>query len=149
MNYKIRPAQPADMEEIITLCAEHAEYEKANYDPVGKLEKLSALLFGKNPPLYCWVAETNDYIVGYATFSYEYSTWYAHYYTHLDCLFLRPPYRGYGIGSSMVNEIISQSKLKNAHHIEWQTPVFNKRAIEFYQKIGATSKEKLRFTLTF
>jgi RimJ/RimL family protein N-acetyltransferase len=46
-----------------------------------------------------------------------------------------------------VNKIIDFAKEANAHHIEWQTPVFNERAIKFYERIGATSKEKLRFTL--
>jgi GNAT superfamily N-acetyltransferase len=67
----------------------------------------------------------------------------------MDCLFLCEAYRGFGIGEALVKEIIVYSKIVNAHHIEWQTPVFNRRAIKFYNRIGAVSKEKLRFTLTF
>jgi hypothetical protein len=36
---------------------------------------------------------------------------------------------------------------KNCVNIQWQTPVFNKRAIKFYNRIGATGKDKVRFTL--
>jgi GNAT superfamily N-acetyltransferase len=66
----------------------------------------------------------------------------------MDCLFLREKNRGFGIGKTLVNEIIAFSKLHKTNHIEWQTPVFNLRAIQFYNKIGASSKEKIRFTLS-
>ena len=32
-------------------------------------------------------------------------------------------------------------------HIQWQTPEFNKRAIKFYDRIGAQSKSKMRYFL--
>jgi ribosomal protein S18 acetylase RimI-like enzyme len=149
MDYKIRTATPNDLIEIIQLCIEHAAYEKANYEPSGKTEKLRKMLFCEEPQLHCLIVEINSEIVGYATFSNECSTWNADYYTHMDCLFLREQFRGFGIGEALINEIITQSKLKNTHHIEWQTPTFNERAIKFYNRIGAISKEKLRFTLTF
>jgi ribosomal protein S18 acetylase RimI-like enzyme len=149
MNYNIRKAIPADINEITALCVAHAEYEKANYEPKGKTESLEKMLFCQNPQLHCLIAESNKKIIGYTTFSSECSTWNASHYTHMDCLFLYEAFRGLGIGEALVNEIILHSKMENAHHIEWQTPVFNERAIRFYNRIGATSKEKLRFTLTF
>jgi len=148
MKYQIRTAVPSDIAEIIKLCAEHSEYEKAHYEPMGKAEKLAKMLFCENPKLHCLIAESSSGILGYASFSHECSTWDADYYTHMDCLFLREQYRGFGIGEALVNEVVIQSKLNNAHHIEWQTPVFNERGIKFYNRIGATSKEKQRFTLT-
>lgn len=148
MEYNIRMAKPADIMDIISLCIAHAEYEKANYEPSGKAEKLEKLLFCPSPNLHCLIAESENKIIGYATFSNECSTWNTDYYTHMDCLFLYEKYRGFGIGEALVKEIILYAKSKNAHHIEWQTPIFNEKAIRFYNRIGATSKEKLRFTLT-
>ena len=65
----------------------------------------------------------------------------------MDCLFIYEAYRGHGIGEALVKEIVTFAINEKAHHIEWQTPIFNERAIKFYRRIGATSKEKLRFTL--
>jgi hypothetical protein len=31
--------------------------------------------------------------------------------------------------------------------LQWQTPVFNEKAIRFYHRMGATSKDKVRFFL--
>lgn len=148
MNYSIRKAKPSDISEIIQLCAEHAEYEKASFSSEGKAEKLSQLLFGKNPRAYCLMAESENQIVGYATYSFEFSTWDAELYTHMDCLFLRDFARGFGIGEALVHQIKKAAKENNCTIIQWQTPQFNERAIKFYYRIGATSKEKLRMYLT-
>ncbi len=144
MNYKIRKAGPTDINEIIKLCAEHAEYEKANYDAKGKAEKLFPFLFGPNPKLFCLIAESDNQILGYSTYSFEMSTWDAELYTHMDCLYLRPQYRSLGIGEALVKEIAKAASVNNCKIMQWQTPVFNERAIKFYYRIGATSKEKLR-----
>lgn len=144
MNYKIRKAIATDITEIIKLCAEHAEYEKANYDATGKSEKLFPFLFGDNPKLHCLIAENENQVLGYATYSYEMSTWDAAQYAHMDCLYLRPLFRSFGIGEALVKEIAREAKKNDCRIMQWQTPIFNERAIKFYYRIGATSKEKLR-----
>jgi GNAT superfamily N-acetyltransferase len=148
MNYTIRKATFTDVNEIVKLCAEHAEYEKANYSPDGKAEQLAHYLFSENPRLFCLIAENQTEIVGYATYMYEFSTWDACLYTHMDCLFLRDFARGFGIGEALIEQIKLTSKEHNCSMIQWQTPQFNERAIKFYYRIGATSKEKLRMYLT-
>ena len=147
MKYIIRPALPIDINAIIELCVQHAQYERAEYHSENKAEKLSKMFFSEIPQLYCLVVEINQEIVGYATFSKECSTWDAAFYIHLDCLFLKELCRGFGIGEELINYVVAFAKQINAHHIEWQTPVFNYGAIKFYNRIGAKSKEKLRFTL--
>ena len=148
MHYIIREASAEDIHSIIELCMEHAAYEQANYNSNGKAEKLAAMLFYPNPKLHCAVAECENKIIGYTSFSKECSTWHAAYYIYMDCLFLKDTYRGFGIGKALVNKVIEYAKQSNTHHIEWQTPSFNKRAIEFYERIGAIATEKIRFTLT-
>jgi ribosomal protein S18 acetylase RimI-like enzyme len=148
MNYSIRTAKLNDTNEIIKLCSEHALYEKASYSSEGKAEKLAHYLFSENPRLFCLIAESENQIVGYATYMLEFSTWDADFYVHMDCLFIREFARGFGIGEALVKEIGKQAKKNNCTLIQWQTPQFNERAIKFYYRIGATSKEKLRMYLT-
>lgn len=147
MNYQIRKAIASDINEIILLCAEHAEYEQANYSAEGKAEKLAAFLFGEKPRLFCLIAEIEGKIVGYSTYMLEFSTWDAGFYVHLDCLFLREFARGFGIGEALMKEVAAQAKAHDCEIIQWQTPVFNEKAIKFYYRIGGTSKEKIRFYL--
>lgn len=145
MNYKIRRATALDMDEIISLCNEHAEYEGATFLKDGKMERLSQFLFTDKPAIHCLIAEGNHGIVGYATYAFEFSTWDACYYTHLDCLYLRAAARGLGIGEALVREIAKQTNANGLHQMQWQTPSSNERAIRFYHRLGARAKEKLRF----
>ncbi|MBP8033618.1 MAG: GNAT family N-acetyltransferase [Bacteroidia bacterium] len=147
MNYTIRNATPADLPEIIKLCAEHAAYEKAEYSGLGKAENLNAIFFLEMPKAFCLIVENESGILGYATYSFEFSTWDAEFYTHMDCLYLRDNYRGFGIGEALIKEIAKAAKANGCTVLQWQTPVFNERAIKFYYKVGATSKEKLRLYL--
>lgn len=147
MNYTIRKARPSDIDDIIRLCGEHAAYEKASYSPEGKAAPLSHHLFGDHPRLFCLIAETPAGIVGYATYMLEFATWDAAFYVHMDCLFLREEARGYGIGEALVDQIKTAAREKHCSHMQWQTPVFNERAIRFYHRIGASSKKKLRLYL--
>ncbi len=148
MKYIIRKAIPTDITEIINLCAEHAEYERADYLREGKAEALAAFLFTEQPRLFCLIAENESGILGYATYTFDVSTWDAVFFTYMDCLYLRPDFRGAGIGQALVEEIEKQSRLKGVKLIQWHTPSFNERAIKFYHRIGAASKEKVRFYLT-
>jgi GNAT superfamily N-acetyltransferase len=147
MIFTVRKAEPTDLGEIIDLCAEHAAYEQAAYSPEGKAEKLSSHLFSQSPRLFCLLAVDGTDILGYATYMFEFSTWDAAHYIHMDCLYIRPHARGFGIGEALVKQIAKASKENNCNIIQWQTPVFNERAIKFYYRIGATSKEKLRMYL--
>lgn len=74
-QYRIRRAVPADIEEIVRLCAEHAADERAGYDAEGKAKRLQPFLFGTTPRLYCLIAEQDGNVLGYATYMYEFSTW--------------------------------------------------------------------------
>lgn len=148
MDYTIRRAIQSDMPEIIQLCAEHSEYERADYSAEGKAEKLASFLFSGKPPLFCLIVESNSKILGYATYMFEFSTWDAAYYTYMDCLYLRPAYRSLGIGKVLVEEIEKHSRLEGVELVQWHTPSFNERAIKFYHRLGAASKEKVRFYLT-
>jgi GNAT superfamily N-acetyltransferase len=103
MQYTIRKALPHDVNAIIGLCAEHAMYEQAEYQTAGKAERLLVMLFDEQPRLQCLLVELAYEIIGYATFSQECSTWCADYYIHLDCLYLKEAYRGFGIGEALIN----------------------------------------------
>jgi L-amino acid N-acyltransferase YncA len=142
----VRPVQPTDLEALVTLCAEHAAYEKADYSPAGKAARLHAALF-EGKILYAWVVENEKSLVGYAAATLEFSTWDAAYFLHLDCLYLKTEGRGQGLGEKLLHEVATLAKEKNCVNVQWQTPDWNLRAMNFYKRLGATSKNKVRFFL--
>jgi len=144
---EIRFAQKKDVSQIIELCKEHADYEKVDYEHKNKTELLSNFLFEQNPSLKCLVVEQENVIIGYATFMKQFSTWDADYYIYLDCLFIKETTRGKGLGRLIMERIKEYAKTEDCSTIQWQTPDFNKKAIDFYHKIGGISKSKERFFL--
>ena len=144
----LRPARPADLPALVGLCADHAAHERAPYDPAGKAERLGRLLFGPQPQLRAVVAEQDGALVGYATWSAEVSTWDAARYGHLDCLYFVPEARGRGAGRRLAAHVARAAHAAGCDHLQWQTPTFNAGAIRFYGRLGATRKDKVRFTLS-
>lgn len=148
MEYVIRNCELKDLADLVTLCAKHAAYEKSEYCEAEKESKLRQALFSDNAPLHCWLVVVDNNIAGYATYTFDFSTWNAGYFLHLDCLYLEEHVRGAAIGKEIINNLICEAKKRDCVNIQWQTPVFNERAIRFYRRMGARSTAKQRFTLS-
>ena len=89
LRMNIRFANNNDLPQIIELCKEHAEYERAEYEQKNKAELLSEFIFGQNPSLKCLIVEQDNSIIGYATYMKQFSTWDSKFYIYMDCLFLK------------------------------------------------------------
>jgi len=109
---------------------------------------LHVALFGAAPPLICWVVERCGDLLGYATATREFSTWQACYYLHMDCLYLKPDARNLGLGERLAARLAGDAVGLQCKGMQWQTPADNLRAARFYRRIGAQSKDKLRFYLS-
>ena len=147
MKYQIIKPVKDRIENIIDLCAAHAEFEKSDYARENKAKLLYKDLWSDHPKLFCLVAESNDRYVGYITWMKQYSTWDAKEYLYMDCLYLESDFRGFGIGEALIDHMKDFGKRENIDLVQWQTPDFNIRAIKFYYRIGASSKSKERFFL--
>ena len=93
------------------------------------------------------VVEVDSIVVGYTSYTIDFSTWDAKQFLYMDCLYLEPDVRGYEIGEKLIDELKIIAQRENCVNMQWQTPVFNERAVKFYERIGAAGKEKVRFSL--
>ena len=143
---EIRRAFEDELPQIITLCELHAEYEKANYNDINKAKSLKKHLFSEENTLQCLVAIHQNELVGYATFMRQFSTWESDFHLSIDCLFFKELYRRMGLGKRIMEKIKAYASDTKCKTIQWQTPEFNKKAIAFYQKLGANTKRKESFT---
>jgi len=140
----IRSLEERDLLALVLLCEEHAIYEKAVYDPTGKVESLQRHFFLSENSINCLVISYQQILIGYASFVKQFSTWDANFYIYLDCLYLKEEYRGQGLGRLMMEELKKHAILEGCD-VQWQTPDFNKPAIRFYESLGAEHKTKERF----
>ncbi|MFC6633176.1 GNAT family N-acetyltransferase [Microbulbifer taiwanensis] len=148
METAIRPATPADIPQLIPLIVEHAVFEAAPFfADVQFARRLAAAAFGTRPRLHLWLAAEAEKCIGYAAASREFSTWSASEYLHLDCLFVRAASRSGGIGRQLVAAVEAHARQMKLAQMQWQTPEWNRRAIEFYRRLGAAELAKRRFYL--
>jgi GNAT superfamily N-acetyltransferase len=110
---------------------------------------LERALFARKPRLFCYVVVAQNEVVGYASFTFDFSTWEAQTFLSLDCLYLKSAYRGFGIGKQLMLKITDIARRRKCVNVQWQTPPFNDKAIQFYKRIGGKSKDKVRFFYRF
>ena len=144
---KVRFIEKSDLNDLIKLCELHAVFEQSEYNSKNKKQKLEKHMFSDKPTLFCLVVEHLDKIIGYATYMKQFSTWDSDFYIYMDCLFMTEESRGFGIGEKLIDRIKIEGIKNQCTHIQWQTPDFNKRAMKFYNRIGAESKTKERYFL--
>ena len=125
------------------LIAEHAEYEHSKAQP--DIAELAKALDGNR--LLAWIAESGSEPLGYAAVTEDFSTWRAEPFLHLDCLFVREPHRGRGVGADLFRQVQRHAKERGVQSLEWQTPLWNDGAIRFYGRMGGLYAMKARFAL--
>lgn len=88
-------------------------------------------------------------VIGYATYFYAYFTWVGKS-LYMDDLYVKPKYRGKGLGSKLINQVITKAKTDNCKRLRWQVSDWNKPAIAFYKKLGAAiSPTEMNCDITF
>ena len=139
MNFSVREANKNDMPNALTLIKELAYFEKESNAVEVTVSDLQKDGFGNNPKFKCFVAETNDEIVGIALVYMRYSTWKGQV-LHLEDLIVSESMRGSGLGTALLDEVVKYGTSMNVKRISWEVLDWNEPAIEFYEKKGADVK---------
>lgn len=136
MNYSIREANKNDMPQVLQLIKALAEFEKEPDAVEISVEDLQNDGFGEIPAFTCFVAEVNGKIQGIALIYNRYSTWKGRA-IHLEDLIVNKDFRGSGIGTALLDEVIKYSYKLGVKRINWEVLDWNEPAIKFYEKKGA------------
>src|SRR6185503_19335185 len=105
MSHSIRPATEGDISTILKLIRELAEYEKLLDACIATEELLRQNLLGTDRAAESMVAEADGAIVGYAIYFKSFSTFLARPGLYLEDIYVKPEYRGRGIGKGMLQRI--------------------------------------------
>lgn len=136
MNVLVRDAIENDMKQVLMLIKELAKFEKEPNAVILNEEQLVRDGFSENPKFKCFVAESNNEIIGMALGYPRYSTWKG-VTMHLEDLIVTKSRRGNGIGSLLFSKFINYAHSLRVKRIEWAVLDWNVNAIEFYEKNGA------------
>ncbi len=134
----IRPAVPADIPLILAYIGELADYEKAPEAAVATPEDMARNLFGEHPLAFAEMAEWGGRPAGFALWFFNFSTWEGKPGLYLEDLWVRPGFRGHGVGKSLLRHLARLAVEKGCTRCVWQVLDWNTPAIDFYKAQGAT-----------
>ena len=144
MNVEIRDARPDDLEAVINLMREFAEYEKLLDSLEITEEKLSRAAFGAGSFIEILVATADASTIGYALFFPYFASFRGQRSIYLEDIYISSEYRGRGIGESLLRRIARIALTRNFDRIDFQVLEWNAPAISFYQKLGAVRNDDER-----
>jgi GNAT superfamily N-acetyltransferase len=126
---------------------ELAEYERSAHEVLATEPMLAELLFGGNTPsgtpaAHCHVAQAPEghrdgALAGMALWFLNASTWMGRHGIYLEDLYVRPAFRGLGIGQALMAQLARICVDRGYPRLEWWVLDWNTPAIDFYRSLGA------------
>jgi GNAT superfamily N-acetyltransferase len=143
----IRAATVNDAALLRSMILELAEYERELDRVVITEADLVRDGFGSQPRFRAVIAEWGGLPAGYALFFGFYSTWEGRPGLFLEDLFVRPQFRGKGIGQGLLAHVAGVAQLEKCYGMRWEVLDWNQKAIDMYRGLGATFLDEWRSVL--
>jgi len=138
----IRAATPTDRDLVFAFIRDLAEYEKLLDDVVATPDDVARALFAPHPRVFCDLAEWNGEPAGFALWFYNYSTFRGRHGIYLEDLFVKPAFRGKGIGKALLAHLAKRAVAEGCARVEWWVLDWNEPSIKFYESLGAIPMEE-------
>jgi len=137
----IRPARESDVPVILSLIRGLADYERLSHEVVATEDLLLESLFGAAPQAEVIIAWSGESPAAFALFFHNYSTFLARRGIYLEDLFVRPEWRGRGIGKLLLARLAAMAIERGCGRLEWAVLDWNEPAIRFYRALGARAMD--------
>ncbi|MCB1233888.1 MAG: GNAT family N-acetyltransferase [Verrucomicrobiae bacterium] len=139
---RVRPVEPRDIAEVHAMIGELAAFEKLGDAFVAAPADFERYLCGGggdgSRPAEGLVAETGEgELVGYAILFSTFSTFLGKPGLWLEDLYVRPAWRGRGIGKALLAAGADLARARGCGRYEWTVLDWNVDAIAFYESKGA------------
>ena len=138
----IRYARKEDAPRIHQLIKDLADYEKAPLEAKATIQQIEETIFGDNPVAFCHVAEIDGQIAGIAIWFLNYSTWLGKAGLYLEDLFVKPEFRGKGLGLELMKTLAKLCVERHYERFQWWVLDWNEPSINFYKSIGAEAMDE-------
>ena len=134
----LRSATPSDTGVIFSLIRELAVYEELLHAVDATEAMIGDALFGVAPRAFCELAEWDGEVAGFSLWFYNFSTFRGRHGIYLEDLFVRPEFRGRGLGKALIVSLAQRCVTENLARFEWSVLNWNAPSIAFYKALGAT-----------
>ncbi len=133
----LRDAVPADAPLILAFIAELAAYEREPEKAVATEADILRHAFGEHPLIHAVMADWEGRPAGFALYFLTFSTWEGKPALYLEDLFVRPEFRGHGIGKALLKRLARTALDLGCTRYVWQVLDWNTPSIDFYEAMGA------------
>jgi GNAT superfamily N-acetyltransferase len=137
VSLSIRAARRDDSALVLALVRELADYENLANEVDATQDAISAALFSDAPRLHCDIAEWDGAAAGFAVWFLNFSTFRGRHGIYVEDIFVRPAYRGRGIGKALMAQLARRCVEQGYARCEWAVLDRNAPSIAFYRSIGA------------
>jgi GNAT superfamily N-acetyltransferase len=145
----IEAATPADIPVILALIRELAAYEHLEDQVVATPEDLRSALFGAAPSAAAVLARVDGSPAGFALYFHNFSTFLGKPGLYLEDLYVRPAFRGRGVGKRLLVHLAELALNRGCGRFEWAVLDWNRPARDFYESLGAApNAEWINYRLT-
>lgn len=141
-NLSFRFAGEKDIPLILSLIKELAVYEKMPDQVSASEESLKKSLFGDKKYAEVIIPEYKKTPVGYAIFFHNFSTFEGKPGLYLEDIYVKPEYRGKGIGKALLSYLAKIALERGCARFEWVVLDWNEPSIQFYKSLGAKPQDE-------
>lgn len=134
---RIQEAIQEDVPLILNFIRELAEYEKALPRVTATEEILHATLFGPKSYAETVIGYIGEQPAAFAIYFFSYSSFTGLPNLYLEDIFVRPNFRGLGVGKELIAFLAHRAVERGCGRMEWSVLNWNESAIGFYEKLGA------------
>ncbi|MFC5490883.1 GNAT family N-acetyltransferase [Dokdonella soli] len=138
---RLRAATRADAALILALIRELAAYEHLSHEVVADEAMLAEQLFGEHPIAEVVIADVDGEPAGFALYFHNFSTFAGRRGLYLEDLYVRPAFRGNGVGRRLMAYLAKLAVERGCGRFEWWVLDWNKPAIDFYRSLGAVGMD--------
>lgn len=122
---------------ILSFIKELAEYERLSHEVSATEDLLRFHLFGERREAEVVIGQHADEPAGFALFFHNFSTFLGRPGIYLEDLYVKPAFRGNGIGRAMLVYLARLARERDCGRLEWSVLDWNEPAIGLYRGIGA------------
>jgi GNAT superfamily N-acetyltransferase len=142
MTLSIRSPRADEAGLVLAFIRELAEYEHLAHEVTATEGDIAAALFGERPRAFADIAEWNGEPAGFALWFYNFSTFRGRHGIYLEDLFVRPAFRGHGIGRALLRRLAQRCVAEGLPRLEWWVLDWNEPALRFYRSLGAVAMDE-------
>ena len=141
MEITFRYAKKQDLALILDYIKGLAEYENLENEVVATEEILEEWIFNQKKAEVI-LAQADGEEAGFILFFHNFSTFLGRAGIYLEDLYVRPEFRGSGVGKALLKKLGAITVERGCGRLEWSCLDWNQKSIDFYRSLGAVPMDE-------